>query len=71
MLCLRRTSYTVLQAIFTGENMIVNTLWSVSIKSMFHMVFSLKLAYILEFRNCLLMLCLSKIKNGVRSGGGG
>ena len=51
--------FNVLQPIFTGENMIVNTVWSVSIKSMFHMVFSLKLAYI------------SKIKNGVGSGGGG
>lgn len=38
---------------------------------MFHMVFSLKLAYILQFRYCLLMFCLSKIKKGVGSGGGG
>ena len=58
----------MLQPIFTGENMFVNTVWSVSIKSMFHMVFSSKLAYILEFRYCLLMFCLSKIKNGVGSG---
>jgi len=51
----------VLQPFLTSQNMIVNTVRSVSIKSMFHMVFSLKLAYILQFIHCLLIFCLSKI----------
>jgi len=55
MLCLRGASYTVMQTFLNGQNMIVNTVWSVSIKSMFHMVFSLKLAHILQLRYCLFM----------------
>jgi len=51
----------VLQPFFTSQNMIVNTVWSVSIKFMFHMVFSLKLAYILQFRYCLFFVFKSKL----------